>query len=158
MKVTVKYFAVCHEELGERGRGDGVARGATLRDILNRLEEEWPEINRVLSGNADVCQLGLCNRGHRTLRGRRSRTDSARDGRFKMFKITREIISPQSVISAVEADNAGAIVHFMGTVRNNTGGRKTLYLEYEAYAPMAEKKMTEIGQEIQEKWGWSASL
>ena len=70
-----------------------------------------------------------------------------------MFKITREIISPQSVISAVEVDNAGAIVHFMGTVRNNTGGRKTLYLEYEAYAPMAEKKMTEIGQEIQEKWG-----
>ena len=70
-----------------------------------------------------------------------------------MFKITDEVITPESVISAVEADDAGAIVHFLGTVRNNTGGRKTLYLEYEAYAPMAEKKMAEIAQEIHEKWG-----
>ncbi len=70
-----------------------------------------------------------------------------------MFKITREVISPQSVIRAVEADHAGAIVHFLGTVRNNTSGRRTMCLEYEAYAPMAEKKMAEIGQEIQEKWG-----
>ena len=69
-----------------------------------------------------------------------------------MFKITGEVIDSQSVIRAVEADDAGAIVHFLGTVRNSTGGRRTLYLEYEAYAPMAEKKMAEIAQEIQEKW------
>lgn len=70
-----------------------------------------------------------------------------------MFKITGEVIDTQSVIRAVEADDAGAIVHFLGTVRNNTSGRRTLYLEYEAYAPMAEKKMAEIGHEIREKWG-----
>ncbi len=70
-----------------------------------------------------------------------------------MFKITAEVIDTQSVIRAVETDDAGAIVHFLGTVRNNTGGRRTLYLEYEAYAPMAEKKMAEIGHEIREKWG-----
>ena len=70
-----------------------------------------------------------------------------------MFKITGEVIDTQRVIRAVEAGDAGAIVHFLGTVRNNTGGRRTLYLEYEAYAPMAEKKMAEIGHEIREKWG-----
>jgi len=70
-----------------------------------------------------------------------------------MFKITAEVIDTQSVIRAVEADDAGAIVHFLGTVRNNTGGRRTLYLEYEAYAPMAEKKMAGIGHESREKWG-----
>lgn len=70
-----------------------------------------------------------------------------------MFKITDEVITAEDVIQAVEADDAGAIVPFLGTVRNNTGGRKVSYLEYEAYAPMAEKKMAEIAQEIREKWG-----
>ena len=70
-----------------------------------------------------------------------------------MFKITSEEIELGDVIRAVEAGDAGAIVHFLGVVRNNTEGREVSYLEYEAYPPMAEKKMAEIAQEVQEKWG-----
>ena len=70
-----------------------------------------------------------------------------------MFKITSDEIELGDVIRAVEAGDAGAIVHFLGVVRNNTEGREVSYLEYEAYPPMAEKKMAEIAQEIQEKWG-----
>ena len=70
-----------------------------------------------------------------------------------MFKITSDEIELGDVIRAVEAGNAGAIVHFLGVVRNNTEGREVSYLEYEAYPPMAEKKMAEIAQEIHEKWG-----
>ena len=70
-----------------------------------------------------------------------------------MFKITSEDIELGDVIRAVEAGDAGAIVHFLGVVRNNTEGREVSYLEYEAYPPMAEKKMEEIAQEIHEKWG-----
>ena len=70
-----------------------------------------------------------------------------------MFKITSEEIELGDVIRAVEAGDAGAIVHFLGVVRNNTEGREVSYLEYEAYPPMAEKKMAEIAQEIHEKWG-----
>lgn len=69
-----------------------------------------------------------------------------------MFKITSEEIELGDVIRAVEARDAGAIVHFLGVVRNNTEGREVSYLEYEAYPPMAEKKMMEIAQEIHEKW------
>ena len=69
-----------------------------------------------------------------------------------MFKITSEAIELGDVIRVVEAGDAGAIVHFLGVVRNNTEGREVSYLEYEAYPPMAEKKMAEIAQEIQEKW------
>ena len=61
-----------------------------------------------------------------------------------MFKITERAITADDVIQSVEADDAGAIVTFLGTVRNNTGGRQTAYLEYEAYIPMAEKKMADI--------------
>ena len=70
-----------------------------------------------------------------------------------MFKITSEEIELGDVIRVVEAGDAGAIVHFLGVVRNNTEGREVSYLEYEAYPPMAEKKMAEIAQEIHEKWG-----
>ena len=70
-----------------------------------------------------------------------------------MFKITSDEIELGDVIRAVEAGDAGAIVHFLGVVRNNTEGREVSYLEYEAYPPMAEKKMAEIAEEIHEKWG-----
>ena len=70
-----------------------------------------------------------------------------------MFKITSDEIELGDVIRAVEAGDAGAIVHFLGVVRNNTEGREVSYLEYESYPPMAEKKMAEIAQEIDEKWG-----
>ena len=69
-----------------------------------------------------------------------------------MFKITSEVITGEEVRAAVEAPDAGAVVLFFGTVRNNTGGRPTKYLEYEAYRPMAEKKMAEISEEIAGKW------
>ena len=70
-----------------------------------------------------------------------------------MFKITTEIITGTEVREAVEGPDAGAVVLFLGTVRNNTDGRAVKGLEYEAYPPMAEKKMAEIAQEVSEKWG-----
>ena len=70
-----------------------------------------------------------------------------------MFKITTDIITGAEVREAVEGPDAGAVVLFFGTVRNNTDGRPVNCLEYEAYPPMAEKKMSEIAQEISDKWG-----
>lgn len=70
-----------------------------------------------------------------------------------MFKITTEVITGTEVREAVEGPDAGAVVVFLGTVRNNTDGRPVTRLEYEAYPPMAEKKMAEIAQEIARKWG-----
>lgn len=70
-----------------------------------------------------------------------------------MFKITDEIITETQVREVVESPEAGAVVLFLGTVRNNTDGRQVRHLEYDAYTPMAERKMAEIGQEILEKWG-----
>ncbi len=70
-----------------------------------------------------------------------------------MFKITTDVITGAVVREAVEGPDAGAVVLFFGTVRNNTDGRPVNCLEYEAYPPMAEKKMSEIAQEISDKWG-----
>ncbi|MFB9756979.1 MULTISPECIES: molybdenum cofactor biosynthesis protein MoaE [Bacillaceae] len=69
-----------------------------------------------------------------------------------MFEIIASPISAQEVTEQVMHRNAGAVVNFIGTVREITKGRKTLYLEYEAYVPMAKAKLEQIGREIAEKW------
>lgn len=69
-----------------------------------------------------------------------------------MFEIIQSPISVQEVTEQVMHRNAGAVVNFIGTVREITKDRKTLYLEYEAYVPMAKAKLEQIGREIEEKW------
>jgi molybdopterin synthase catalytic subunit len=68
------------------------------------------------------------------------------------FEIAKEKIDIQSVIDKVVQRNAGAITTFIGTVRELTKGKKTLYLVYEAYESMAVKKLEQIGAEINERW------
>ncbi|MBU9711492.1 molybdenum cofactor biosynthesis protein MoaE [Evansella tamaricis] len=70
-------------------------------------------------------------------------------GYKKLFEITEKEIIIQEVVNKVIDRNAGAINTFIGTVREMTKGKKTLYLKYDAYIPMAEKKLQQIGLEIQ---------
>jgi len=69
------------------------------------------------------------------------------------FEIIDHPINIQNVMDKVIRRNAGAVTTFIGTVREMTAGKKTLYLSYEAYIPMAIKKMEQIGEEVKEKWG-----
>lgn len=68
------------------------------------------------------------------------------------YEIVNEPINVQTVIDKVVDRDAGAINTFIGTVRETTRGRKTLYLVYEAYESMAVKKLEQIGREIEERW------
>ncbi|SFM38516.1 molybdopterin synthase catalytic subunit [Gracilibacillus orientalis] len=72
--------------------------------------------------------------------------------RDKLFEVVEDPISVDSLIKKVEDRNAGAITTFIGTVREITGKKKTIYLEYQAYKPMAEKMLAQIGKEINERW------
>jgi len=69
-----------------------------------------------------------------------------------MFRVTTEPLSVQQVNDLVKRPTDGAVVTFDGIVRNNFDGRPVRYLAYEAYAAMAEKKMAEIGAEVQQKF------
>ena len=69
-----------------------------------------------------------------------------------MIEITYESLDPEAITSLVRRDSNGAVVTFLGTTRNATGDRKVLYLEYEAYRPMADTKLAEIVQEMRERW------
>lgn len=61
-------------------------------------------------------------------------------------------IDTQAVLAAVATPVAGAVVLFLGTTREFTGGRQTTSLDYEAYRPMAEKTLTELADQARSRW------
>ena len=69
-----------------------------------------------------------------------------------MIAITEEPINTQAVIDSVQADEAGAINVFIGTVRNQTQAKPVTKLDFEAYDSMAVKKMQEIANQAVERW------
>ena len=69
-----------------------------------------------------------------------------------LYELVQAAIDPAALVRHVRAGQDGAIVTFDGFVRNESHGRATKYLEYEAYEPMALAKMREIGAQIHEKF------
>src|SRR4029077_17462983 len=69
-----------------------------------------------------------------------------------IFELVREPIDMAALVRQVRAPEDGAIVTFDGFVRNQSHGRATRYLEYEAYESMALGKMREIGGQAREKY------
>lgn len=69
-----------------------------------------------------------------------------------LFALVHSPIETVKIAGGVRADNDGAVVTFDGFVRNESHGRRTIYLEYEAYEPMALSKMREIGLAIHKKF------
>ena len=66
--------------------------------------------------------------------------------------LVREAIDDEALTRYVRAGQDGAIVTFDGFVRNESQGRATRYLEYEAYETMAITKMKEIAERIHERF------
>lgn len=64
------------------------------------------------------------------------------------YFISKEKINVQDLLEWVEDPSCGAICSFIGTVRELTYGKKTYFLEYQAYQEMAEKMLQEISIEI----------
>jgi molybdopterin synthase catalytic subunit len=74
-----------------------------------------------------------------------------------MFRVVDRALSLDEVVGAVAGPGRGAVVTFTGAVRDQTRGEKVVRLEYEAYAPMAEKVLAQIGAEISERWPGSVA-
>ena len=66
--------------------------------------------------------------------------------------IARNEINTQSVLARIKQPEDGATVVFEGIVRNNTRGRRTLYLDYEAYEEMAIKQMEALAAQALDRF------
>lgn len=69
-----------------------------------------------------------------------------------MILLTREPIDSQALLDRVTSPAAGAVVLFLGTVRELTAGRRTTALDYEAYPEMAQSKLAELEAEARRRW------
>ncbi|MEI7683534.1 MAG: molybdenum cofactor biosynthesis protein MoaE [Planctomycetota bacterium] len=69
-----------------------------------------------------------------------------------MIRLTRDEIDDGELTRAVRRSHCGAVVTFLGTVRDVTGDAVTVALEYEAYPGMAEKILAEIEADVRGRW------
>jgi len=68
------------------------------------------------------------------------------------FRVTSDPLDATAVSTIVSSADCGAVATFVGLVRNENGGRRVLWLEYEEYEPLAVKAFARIDEEAGERW------
>ncbi|MBO8170552.1 MAG: molybdopterin converting factor subunit 1 [Bacillaceae bacterium] len=158
MKITVLLFAGLAETAGTSQVELELNEGATVLDVKQALGEQLPD----LKSSLENCFASV-NQEYATDSQPVQASDeiallppvsggSEEESDEDRFLITTEPLSADRVIQQVVNPYAGAVLTFVGTVREFTNGQKTVYLKYEAYQDMAVKTMKQIEQEILEKW------
>lgn len=158
MRVRVLFFGQLKDITGVAQEDAEISDGARVEDLFERYGRRFPKLvdfrpsiaasvnqeyatwRAPLSSGDEVAFLPPVSGGQQTA--------VAED----IFRLVREPIHPREIVESLKAPEDGAVVVFDGFVRNNFKGRQTLYLDYEAYEPMACAKMREIGAEIRAKF------
>ena len=68
------------------------------------------------------------------------------------IEITHDMLDVNQISKQVTEPCTGATSLFVGTTRDNFQGKKVIQLEYEAYVPMAKKKLVELCNRLRVKW------
>jgi len=158
MRVRVLFFGQLKDITGVAQEEAELSEGARVEDLFERygrrfprlasfrpsiaasLNQEYTNWRAPLASGDEVAFLPPVSGGQQAALSE------------DIFQIVREVIRPREIVESLKAPEDGAVVVFDGFVRNNFKGRPTLYLEYEAYEPMAYAKMREIGAEIRAKF------
>ena len=110
------------------------------------VNDEYQDHLFVLSDGDEVALIPPVSGGAAGM----SQTDAV--GHTAMILITDEPLDPEATTALVCKRSNGAVVTFLGVTRDTTADRRVLHLEYEAYRPMADKKLAEIAREVSEEW------
>jgi molybdopterin converting factor subunit 1 len=152
MNVRVRLFASYREAAGVGQILLELPTGATVRDAIAEITRRHPLV-------AEIRQLVIAkNRDYVGL------DESVGDGdelalippvsggavtAGDRILVSAAPLSVDTAIDAVRGPDAGGIVVFLGTVRDESRGKRVRHLEYEAYAEMAESKMREIARGLE---------
>lgn len=71
---------------------------------------------------------------------------------MRLFEVGASPLDPAAIAAAIARDTDGAVVTFVGLVRNRNAGRAVLWLDYEAFAPLAVHTFEQIAAEAAENW------
>lgn len=70
----------------------------------------------------------------------------------KRFHISTEPLDAAQIAESVSSPGCGAVTTFVGLVRDHNVGRRVLWLDYEAYEPLARTTFERIGAEASAHW------
>ena len=154
MKVNILFFGPARELTGFEREQVEIAPGETVGELQARYESRFPRLRGMSGSLLAAVNQEVAERSHILQDGDEVAFLPPVSGGAEedFYRITREPISTQELADQLKAPEDGAIVIFEGIVRNHSRGRKTVYLEYEAYEPMAVRKLEEIGREAKEKF------
>ncbi len=69
-----------------------------------------------------------------------------------MIELSERPIDPARLLDAVASPSAGGVVLFLGTVRDHTGPKAVIAMEYEAHGPLAERELAAVASEASARW------
>lgn len=152
--VTVRFFAGAAQAAGCRTTAGDWA-GLTTEQLLRQLAEQFPNLKPILPALTVAV-----NREYVSLSQPLREGDevaiippvSGGEHAEPLFEVVETPLSADRVMARVIDPTIGAVDLFVGTVREWTRDRQTIYLEYEAYAEMAVEQMARIGDEIRARW------
>jgi molybdopterin synthase catalytic subunit len=168
MRVRVLFFGILRELAGKATEEIDLPEGASIRDVLARYAAQIPQLKESLSSialavnqqyagpetklsaNDEVALLPPVSGGRAEATG--GSTPGQPAGRQRYSSITREPIDTERILDGLKRGEDGAALVFEGVVRNQTRGRKTLYLDYEAYEDMALQELEALVGEAIEKF------
>lgn len=167
MQVRVLYLGMLKEIAGLERESVELVDGASLADLYSSLEQRFPPLqpfrnvvalavnfeyssgDTVLQHGDEVALIPPVSGGSQD--GSPASPGSGTAVSFPLLSehagIVKDPIDSVAVVQAIKRPDDGAVVVFDGIVRNQTRGRKTLYLEYTAYEAMALLQMERLAQQ-----------
>jgi MoaE-MoaD fusion protein len=174
MKIAVLLFGVLKDLAGRSGETTAreiidLPEGARVRDVLSyyarkaarfeamvpslaiSVNQEYSAADRVLREDDEVGLLPPVSGGiDGEFQG--GVQDGVQGGVQNEVRIVREPIDVEAVAGRLKRPLDGAAVVFDGVVRDNSRGRRTLYLDYEAYEAMALRQMESLAAEARARF------
>jgi MoaE-MoaD fusion protein len=151
--VAVLLFAAARERAGLSRTTLEVAPGLSVREVLALLATRYPALGPLLPHlRVAVDQEFVDLEAPVPVGAELALIPPVAGGAGRFCVVDRPLVLDE-VIAAVAGEAYGGLVTFSGSVRNETRGRRVVKLEYEAYPPMAEKRLAAIGAEVAERFG-----
>ena len=154
MKVNVLFFGITHDLTGCAQEQVELPEGESVAGLRRHYERRFPRLESVGESVLLAVNQEFADSATPLREGDEVAfippVSGGSDADF--FRITREPIRASELSAQLRAASDGAVVIFEGFVRNHTRERATLFLEYEAYEPMAIRKMELLGEEARQKF------
>lgn len=156
MQVTVRFFALHRDVVGASEMTLDIAPGTTAGGLWRQLGDRYPRLqgaSRALmyAVNQEYADPGVeLHDGDEVAYIPPVSGGSAAD--FRPFVVTESPIEGASLTTYAQTPADGAVVLFAGVARDNSDGKPTASLHYEAYAAMAEPVLAQIAREATARW------